>query len=214
MKAQLINDPHTVDAAGLLNISPSSHDTYTVRLVFRDNHIALQYKEDVDIAILNTKITNVLRDIEDLGGIRYEAFVTAEDFTMSIIAWKKKGKAVDFPLEIVLYGSLQIRDDIGKRLSDAEIYLQHPRCCSNEAEYDNPHYLKIGRVRRPALQLLSPSLTPLSTPERLALNIEFNGLLDCLDQQENLGTAWEDSRIKTALLRYSVPCDLTLILSG
>ena len=194
MKAQLINDPHTVDAAGLLNISPSNHDTYTVRLIFRDNHIALQYIEDVDIAILNTKITNVLRDIEDLGGIRYEAFVTAEDFTVSITAWKRKGKAVDFPLEIVLYGSLQIRDDIGKRLSDAEIYLQHPRCCSNEAEYDNPHYLKIGRVRRPALQLLSPSLTPLGTPERLALNIEFNGLLDCLDQQENLGTAWEDSR--------------------
>ena len=214
MKAQLINDPHTVDAAGLLNISPSSHDTYTVRLVFRDNHIALQYKEDVDIAILNTKITNVLRDIKDLGGISYEAFVIAEDFTASIIAWKRKGKAVNFPLEIILYGGWQMRDVIGKRLSNAEIYLQHPRCCSNEAEYDNPHYLKIGRVRRPALQLLSPSLTPLGTLERPAPNIEFNDLLDCLDQQENLGTAWEDSRIKTALLRYSVPCDLTLSLSG
>lgn len=27
-------------------------------------------------------------------------------------------------------------------------------------------------------------------------------MLDCLDQQENLGTAWEDSRIKTALLSH------------
>jgi len=174
-----------------------------LKLVRRDNHIAFQHEMDIDIAILNTKITNVLWAIEELGDVRYQVFVGVETFSTSVITWANKGQAVNFPVEIIIYGNNQLGDQIGGTLSDAELYLQHPRCCSDHAKYDNPHYLKFKNSRKldPPQQLCHSLIVPnnlcQSTP-----NSQLSALLNSLDQHENLGDGEVDCRIKTSLLRY------------
>lgn len=184
-------------------LPPSNEDAYTLKLVRRDNHIALQYERDVDVAILNTKTTHVLWAIEELSHVRYQVFVGVEIFSTSIITWANKGQAVNFPVEIIIYGNKKIGGQIGRTLSDAEIYLQHPRYCSDHAKYDNPHYLKFNHSRKPDLpQQLCHSLTHPNNLGQSAPNFQLSALLNSLDQHENLADGEIDCRIKTSLLRY------------
>jgi hypothetical protein len=186
-----------------LTLPPSNEDVYTLKLVRRDNHIALQHWRDIDIAVLNTKTTHVLWAIEELGHVRYQVFVGVETFSTSIITWANKGQAVNFLMEIIIYGSKQIRDQIGRKLSDAEIYLQHPRCCSDHAKYDNPHYLEFKHSQKPDLpQQLCHSLTHPNNLGQSAPNLQLSALLNSLDQHEKLCDGEIDGRIKTSLLRY------------
>lgn len=202
-KAQFLDDSRTIESAGLLTLPPSNEDVYTLKLVRRDNHIALQHERDIDIAVLNTKTTHVLWAIEELGHVRYQVFVGVETFSTSIITWANKGQKVNFLVEIIIYGSKQIRDQIGRKLSDAEIYLQHPRCCSDHAKYDNPHYLEFKHSQKPDLpQQLCHSLTHPNNLGQTAPNFQLSALLNSLDQHENLGDGEIDCRIKTSLLRY------------
>jgi SWI/SNF-related matrix-associated actin-dependent regulator of chromatin subfamily A3 len=191
---------------------PPNKDIYTLKLVRRDNHIALQYKGDIDIAVLNTKTTNVLWAVEELRDVRYEVFVGVETFSTGIITWAKKGRAVDFSVEIVIYGNRQLGDQVGRILSDAEIYLQHPRCCDDYTKYNNQHYVKF-KVRKPDLQPLAHSLTRPNTPEQLAPAFQIGTMLNCLDQQGNLSDGEIDRRIKTSLLRYTSLNEFTQLLT-
>lgn len=141
--------------------------------------------------------------IEELGQIRYEAFVEVEDFSNSVITWANKGGTVNFPVEIIIFGNGKIREQIGKMLSDVEIYLQHPRYYSDQIQYDNPHFLEFSHTPKPTLQLLSPSLTPPNASRQPAPSPGLNTMLDNLGQIENLSDADIDPRVIIPLLRYS-----------
>ncbi|KAL1967715.1 hypothetical protein VTN77DRAFT_2972 [Rasamsonia byssochlamydoides] len=183
----------------MLTLPSAGSDGYQLRLIRRDNHLALQYVKDVDVAVLNTQITHGIWSMDRFDSVRYEVFVPGDEFRTSIFTWTNKGKPVDFSVDITIYGPARHRDHIGNVLSDAGLYLQHPRCCSNHVKYDNPHYLVLPRSSKPVLQLPSPSLTPEVTPNA---PIDLTTVLDGLDQRGSVRDADIDMRIKTPLLSH------------
>jgi SWI/SNF-related matrix-associated actin-dependent regulator of chromatin subfamily A3 len=67
------------------------------------------------------------------------------------------GKDKIMSVDIVIYGSPEIRKTIGHLLSSARIYLQHPYHQDPNTDYDNPHFLK-----RTDLSIASALPTPAS----------------------------------------------------
>jgi len=187
----------------LLASSPSTldADVCTLQLSPNKNNIFLQNREHTDIAILDSNTVHAFQAIEGIGAARYEVFITLKELSKCMGTWKKSGKHVPMPLEIVVYGDKSDSKRIGKCLSDSGLFLQHPRSCSGQATYDNPHFLNIKHLRNPQLKHLSPSLTPMESGGASSLSDEFASILNSLDQQDALKDIIIDRRIKTELLR-------------
>jgi SWI/SNF-related matrix-associated actin-dependent regulator of chromatin subfamily A3 len=71
------------------------------------------------------------------------------------------------PVDIVIYGSPEIRKGVGRLLSAARIYLQHPCHQDPNTEYDNPHFLNLTDLSTMSTlpHSTSGSQTPLDTSE-------------------------------------------------
>jgi hypothetical protein len=67
--------------------------------------------------------------IKKLPMTRFDCVVLANDLQKALSAWKSNGRDISFPVESVIYGAAHVRDQAGRILSDATVYLQEPRHC-------------------------------------------------------------------------------------
>jgi hypothetical protein len=138
-----------------------------LNMSFKDQAVFVGFSSEDNVAVMNQETGKVLRDLSSLGSCRFQVFVADESRTMfrgtRMITDKDKLMSVD----IVIYGSLDIRKSVGHLLSSARIYLQHPCHQDPNTEYDNPHFLNLADLLI-ASALPSPtsrSLTPLIDSE-------------------------------------------------
>ena len=183
--------------------SVSKQDIHRLNLVWKkDNHITLRSKDGMDIATLHTKTAEGLQKLGDMAFIRYDTFVTVGEWLEHVMLWRTEGKRTNMTVNINVYGSASEFDAVGKRLSGASIYLQHPDHCDEQARYDNPHFFKL-----PLMEL--PTLEPSTAISSGADFIDLSSILDTLDRNDCLQQATIDPRVKTQLL----PCVYIILVS-
>ncbi|KAK4113157.1 hypothetical protein N656DRAFT_797686 [Canariomyces notabilis] len=103
-------------------------------------------------------------------------------------------------LDIVLYGPLQLFQDIGSYLQDHEFYLQDPVGCKRHVRYCNPH-------RLPPLDAEVMVFTStLAVQQAHAVEMQNIGqrpdLLEVLDSQHDLEEAAQPPAVKTILEKH------------
>ena len=176
--------------------STSRQNIHRLNLVWHSgHHYTLRSKSGKDIATLHTKTAEGLRKLNSLSSIRYDAFVTVHEWLEHVRIWRADGKRTNLAIKINVYGSARESEIVGKQLSSANIYLQHPDHCDKQAKYDNPHVFKLPQMELPALEPSTPA------PSETEF-IDLPSILDSLDRNDSLQQTLVDGRIKTELL----PC--------
>jgi len=98
----------------------------------------LKYKED-KFARLNKQLCAGLSDVTSRP-FRLQAYMTNEDATVA--AGEQFAEKL-LSIEMNVYSSENMTDDVGRLLSKSRIFLQPPRYGLEERRYKNPHILQI-----------------------------------------------------------------------
>lgn len=151
----------------------------------------------IDIAFLNLQLSGALRKLGD--DVRCCPFVTTQEWSLKVSHFKNNSKT-QISIYLNLYGPPSISAQVGKTLSKADLFLQHPILLEKNVKYENPHYLNVSLLRYSASELPTP---PLESPiETLKTPNLVSSVLDDLDQQNYLHMAHVDQNsIKTPLER-------------
>lgn len=157
----------------------------------------LQSMAGTDIAFLNLRLSEALRALGD--DVRCYPFVTTKEWSLKVSHFKNNSKT-QISIYLNLYGPSSISAQVGKSLSKAGLFLQHPILLESNVKYENPHYLKISSLRYSRSALPTP---PLESPTKTLKDPDLiTSVLDDLDQQIHLQIAQVDqSSIKTPLER-------------
>ncbi|KAH0537607.1 hypothetical protein FGG08_005599 [Glutinoglossum americanum] len=200
VKAQFIDDSRNLDEVDLeITAAQPANGFYNLQLVFR-RHCFLQSSSGKDIAIAHSKTSNALRTLNDLDSIRYEVLVAPDEWKKKTLSFKKIGKAACMTVEINVFGAVSKSQAVGKVLSKAGIYLQHPRLHDIYVKYENPHFISFPHLSPPTSGLTIPSLAP--DVENSVPFANISSILDGLDQRGHLQRADIDPRITTILLSH------------
>ncbi|KAH6876382.1 SNF2 family N-terminal domain-containing protein [Thelonectria olida] len=127
---------------------------------------------------------------------------------------KEKGKASRLPdpqcsLRVVVYGTMGERSEVGRLLSDAGLYLQHPSPEEVElehVEYFNPHYLLRPGSQMPRLEDLTISGEDSTTASALNETTKIQ-LMSIFDTAGDLGikpTTDPSPRIRSRLKQHQL----------
>ncbi|RDW70894.1 uncharacterized protein DSM5745_08405 [Aspergillus mulundensis] len=197
VKARLKDDARIAESTSRVARDGSGEEMVRLTMVQRDNHLALQFSSGVDIAVLNTRVTQTIHGLDKLCRIEYDLLVEGKELAGAISTWMSSGKAVDFNVEIVISGPSVHRDEIGSILSHYGFYLQVPRYNIQGRVYDNPHVWDLGQSTE-VLQIQSCS----NGGQSLNIVAEASSFLDTLDQSTLLGAAQIDKRVTQRLLSH------------
>ncbi|KAI1748343.1 SNF2 family N-terminal domain-containing protein [Xylaria castorea] len=115
---------------------------------------------------------------------------------------RSTSRTISCSLNFVLYGPLDLSEELGTFFQSYDIYLQDPRHCDWDVRYCNPHRLSsTDFMSLPMTSEINSSLDfmELGTPEILP---ERSELLAILDTNEELAEAPQPDAIKTSLERH------------
>ena len=162
---------------------------------YRQTYYALQYAAQDEFAVLDTGTTKALQALVGLASLRLQAIVEDGYLKRPAQQWKK-GKGIIIPVSVNIYGSKEIMQDVGKRLSKASIYLQHPLHLDN-VHYRNPHYFVLpGKDQEHESYHPSSLEQEVEHPEVL----DIGRLFEAIDHTQNLQVWSADRQIRTPLL--------------
>lgn len=198
VQTQVFDDPRIFDA--ITDFSDRSEDRQKfvrMNLVRRHTYFVLQSSSGVGVAVLNTYLSTVLRDLHEGASVRYEAFVDGVRWSEKMQAWKSTGKAGILSVDINIYGRREDSKDAGQKLSKARLYLQHPHRGDDNAIYENPHFLSLPNV--PDLRITT-SVTSVQEVSDLP-QYSVSSALEDLNQPGDLQQIEVDPLITTSLLR-------------
>ncbi|KAK4163801.1 SNF2 family N-terminal domain-containing protein, partial [Cladorrhinum sp. PSN259] len=151
---------------------------------------------------LDLDFTQLLGDLLEEQGLDLESYASSIDDQPNTRARTIRfhGSSRFCRLDIILYGPLDLFDDLGTYLQERNIFLQDPVGCERNVRYCNPHRLPSAD---PSVHVLTSSLTKcagyVSEMEFIAARPE---LLDILNSQEDLPEAAQPPSIKTKLARH------------
>ncbi|KAH0563182.1 hypothetical protein GP486_002249 [Trichoglossum hirsutum] len=199
---RFLDDPHVLEKSNIFSVTSDKQHARRLAIVRHNHYYKIQCEQGVDIGVIDIKTAKALQRLDDIGSVTYEAVVDADDFDKHIKAWKNRGKAADWNLEINICGPQASRDKVGKLLSAARLYLQQPRYLTGDISVDNPHMITF-----PDLTIGSKSAqlpTSLVSPEcSSAMSTrDLSEVLEGLDQNEYLEPVDIDSRVATTLLNH------------
>ena len=179
-------------------LSPNSKAIQRFPILSRQECYCLQSSDGKDFAVLHSRTAAALQTLQDLPSIRLEA-VLESDNSNKPYPQPKKGKKAVLSISIDLYGSGQIAQEVGKRLSKARTYLQHPVCLKNNVPYNNPHYYALPGVQGANLAHISPS----SEREKQGTSsVDIAKVFEEIEHTRQLASRNADLHIKTPLLQY------------
>ncbi|KAH7309718.1 SNF2 family N-terminal domain-containing protein [Stachybotrys elegans] len=150
------------------------------------------------------RTAQALRSIAELGAVRWECYVQADDLDRKLAEWKSRGKGVCIPIEIVIFGDLQHRDTVGSILSKARLYLQRPEH-EVESLYDNPHEMILPHTGANVLQPQTRSMRGIEDSKDLV-----NEVLGRLDHEEVLSVE-PRAHLSTILRTQLLPHQLSAV---
>jgi SWI/SNF-related matrix-associated actin-dependent regulator of chromatin subfamily A3 len=123
----------------LMAITPKDM-AFPLRLAFTTQFISLLSEHGTQIGQLKDSLTDPLNRISDIPSLRLEAFASIKDTLRCIDRAKRQHDSV-IKVDINVYGSTNVRDEVGRSLSADRLYLQHTKHRKDEFDYDNPHML-------------------------------------------------------------------------
>lgn len=151
----------------------------------KDTYHVLRWPHSTDdFAVLDLQSSNRLEVIEHLETVRFEAMVEA-----TALRKRKKGiKAKPTPvrLSINVYGMQPIADELGRKLSNASIFLQHPKALPQDKNYDNPHFFKFSEEED--MKALVGITNDSPSAQRARISDEISNILECLAEDPDDGT--------------------------
>lgn len=112
----------------------------------------------------------------------------------------KKGTRTVFSISVDVYGSEKVAQEVGKRLSKAHTYLQHPVCLKSDVPYNNPHYYAIPGVQEADVALISPSS---EREDQLDPAVDIAKVFEEVEHARRLPTMNADWHVRTPLLEYA-----------
>ncbi|KAF3808323.1 DNA repair protein RAD5B [Colletotrichum gloeosporioides] len=157
---------------------PTSHgDFVSFDIHKKDTHHVLRWPHSTDdFAVLDLQSGNRLEVIEHLETIRFEAIVEA-----TALRKRKRGtkaKSAPVSLSINVYGMEHIANELGRKLSTASTYLQHPKALSQDKKYDNPHFFKV--LEEEDMKALVGITNDSPSAQRARISDEISNILECL----------------------------------
>lgn len=190
-----------LDDSSFLDLTTIDVNTYKFHLNARVQGFTLMLSMGTEFADINTKTSNGLRSLQALTSIRYEVYVSKNEWTHKLKSWKKHGKRSELTAILNVYGAREISEAVGERLSNAGIYLQHPDYCDPASEYENPHFFKLPNVGCPKPGDFKVDSTP-ALSKQGSIMLDYNCVFDTLSRSKHLRDALIDSRIHTPLLSF------------
>lgn len=151
--------------------------------------IKLSFEDSDEFAgILNLPV--LCRLLDDFTVKLQASLIIAPEYPSKLKTDKPKSSVKECKIRIVVYGMKDDKAAVGRLLSDADLYLQHPsalECISTE--YCNPHYLRRPGSEIPKLEDLSLSTdhTVMSGRDRLD-EVDMARLLRTFDSTGEYGT--------------------------
>lgn len=160
----------------------------------RQGCYGLQSVDGRDFAILHSRTATALQTLRDLSSIRLEAVIGGGDHD---IADRKgrKGKFTVLSTSINIYGSEEIIQEVGKRLSKVRTYLQHPISLKSGVPYNNPHFYATPGVR----ECVPPSCGQIEQQDSV---FDIAKVFEEVNHSRKLPSQDADWHIRTALLEY------------
>lgn len=148
--------------------------------------------------MVDIKTSKVFRDISRVATLRFQACLTSQDLQK---AFAEQGQLHSISASVNIYGPRLVVHEVGKRLSKARLYLQHPIVVDKNVEYDNPHFFKLPSQSAASIDgcgIRVGGMETINTP-----CIDIGQLFDELCGSHDLELPPVDRRIKANLLRYS-----------
>ena len=189
---------HNDISTAIVDLTPCGH---IVQLHFQDSQ---KYAGLVESAVMCKLLGNP--------SVELKATLTASVSKPSKAANAKNHKGYSInqcSVRVIINGLKQEESDIGRLLSSAALYLQHPTLieCNAGLEYRNPHYLVRPGHRLPELESLSISLdadenepdAPLTAAEKLKLMQVFDSYIE----PEAVSSITASLRLQTPLKRLA-----------
>lgn len=166
----------------------------------------LQSSDSRDVAIVHSLTASALETLRDLPSIRLEA-VLPDGAVDTPIQQHGTRKKTMFPISINVYGSEKVVQQVGKRLSKARTYLQHPTTLNENVPYDNPHYYDIPGLAKAGTHYISQSS---EREEQQVPVLDMTKIFEDVAHSRKLPSQDADWHITTPLLEYvsSLPCGM------
>ena len=110
-----------------------------------EEQLFLRLPDDTDLGYSSEKLAGALKAIYNQEGMEFEAFAGLGMLEETI---RRSGKASEAAIrvDINVYGPQTKRDEVGRRLSNASLFLQDPDHCRPNCEYSNPHLFEFSEV--------------------------------------------------------------------
>jgi hypothetical protein len=205
VEAQFLNNPHIFDDSRLINERGDNQHHCQLWVIPRNTFFVLRSFAETEIGVLNTAISHCLQELSGNTSIHYEALLDSNAWKEAIRTWRQTGNRGRFLTDINVYGPRDAREAVGKVFSKARLYFQHPYRCNGYNKYDNPHYLSFSNIAIPESPIVKSGRTLVYQTERPS-KCNISEAFENLDQQEYVRQANIDSRVRTLLLRFVLPC--------
>ena len=157
----------------------------------------LQSSDGADFAIVHSRTATALRTLHSLS-IRLEAVFATSD-TDGPSQHYKKGKKTVFAISVNIYGPEDVVQEVGRRLSKARTYLQHPIQQKSEIPYKNPHFYALPGVQKAELAYIPPSS---GWEDQRAPVVDIDKVFEVVEHTRRLPSQNADGLVKTPLLEY------------
>ncbi|KAF7503647.1 hypothetical protein GJ744_003425 [Endocarpon pusillum] len=183
----------------LMAITPKDI-AFPLQLAFMTQFISLLSKDGTQIGQLKDSLTDPLNRISKIPSLRLEASASIKD-TLGCIDRAKRQHDSVIKVDINVYGSTNIRDEVGRCLSVDNVYLQHTKHRKDEFDYDNPHMLVFDDVDlEGALPHMDYEL--LQTVEPSKIQETITNLCQAETRDRGLRGMEHDVRVTTPLLLH------------
>ena len=183
------------------------------RLTAEDRYFILLSVLGDKIAVINESTGQILKKLLELETARMSAYLTVQAWSDRHSSEGTKSKKTYLLVNLNIYGSSAIRDQISKMLSLSHVYLQHPIYQDDNTSYDNPHFVEIHGVSPDEDALPDQSATeviddsqcgPLLSSVQLRVDEAVSEVLDSLTRLKRLRQLEAPCCIRTHLLEYVV----------
>ncbi|KAH8812889.1 SNF2 family N-terminal domain-containing protein [Xylogone sp. PMI_703] len=179
------------------------------KLIKGGSDFAIASQNADHLAMINDGAGSGIRSIWGLETIEFRIYVSNSTWNPADTEQKPR-KKLYVAVNINIYGDSSIYDEVGRNLSSAKLYLQHPDILGTGYEYNNPHVVSIPNVLP---NLTNSSLekknsrpgSELPTEPESTLNDfqnEIAVVFSSLTRASYLKRVEADIRIKTPLLSH------------
>lgn len=159
------------------------------------DHYAIESVKPNCLVVLDAATTRALQTLAGIKSLRFQAVLDGEDLGRPGHQGRKEKKPT-MPVSINIYGCQEVMQEVGKRLSKEQIYLQHPSHL-DDVKYSNPHVFVLpGMDQRYHFHLPSASDQEVRGLEVL----DIGRLFEEVDHTQGLHVWNANSQIRTSLL--------------